>query len=335
MDNTYFVEVDEYDLFNSSNDYSNDSFHDSLDELKTQFFNNDSFNDSFNETHNDIIIKPKRHKQQFNVDDEMHKAFNKFKSSINNEKQRKISDNIYAYYNSLNIICGKPGSGKSFLTCRDIIQLSRIPSIHCIKYISKTGKCDDETFKSIIHLIKCPIDYLSEDNAEQHLRTNKEFKDEYKSYKRNPRPTMEQSSRARSALNPKVMKFLHVNDLNNDVLNTVLLFEDFVGSKLIHNKFINWMFSELRHNNSIVYINIQFFKSITTDIKNNATAFFIYPGYSREQMQYMKRQISIPFNEEFNDFNDLYDRYSKMKNNEVLMINLKSNEIKFIKTLIK
>ena len=50
---------------------------------------------------------------------------------------------------------------------------------------------------------------------------------------------------------------------------------------------------------------------------------------------YMKRQISIPFNEEFNDFNDLYDRYSKMKNNEVLVINLKSSEIKFIKTLIK
>ena len=260
----------------------------------------------------------------FNVDDEMHKAYNKYKSSIINEKQRKISDNIYAYYNSLNIICGKPGSGKSFLTCRDIIQLSRIPSVHCIKYISKyiskTGKCDDETFKSIIHLIKCPIDYLSEDNAEQHLRINKEYKDEYKSYKRKPR----------AVVNPKVMKFLHVEDLNNDVLNTVLLFEDFVGSKLIHNRFINWMFSELRHNNCIVYINIQFFKSITTDIKNNATAFFIYPGYSREQMQYMKRQISIPFNEEFSDFTDLFDRYSKMKNNEVLIINLKSNEIKFI-----
>ena len=256
----------------------------------------------------------------FNVDDEMHKAYNKYKSSIINEKQRKISDNIYAYYNSLNIICGKPGSGKSFLTCRDIIQLSRIPSVHCIKYISKTGKCDDETFKSIIHLIKCPIDYLSEDNAEQHLRINKEYKDEYKSYKRKPR----------AVVNPKVMEFLHVENLNNDVLNTVLLFEDFVGSKLIHNRFINWMFSELRHNNCIVYINIQFFKSITTDIKNNATAFFIYPGYSREQMQYMKRQISIPFNEEFSDFTDLFDRYSKMKNNEVLIINLKSNEIKFI-----
>ena len=125
------------------------------------------------------------------------------------------------------------------------------------------------------------------------------------------------------------MKFLHVDDLNNDVLNTILLFEDFVRSKLIHNRFINWMFSELRHNDCIVYNN-QFFKSITTDIKNNATAFFIYPGYSREQMQYMKRQISIPFNEEFTDFINLYDRYSKMKNNEVLIINLKSNDIKFI-----
>ena len=72
-------------------------------------------------------LRSKVTNMNFNVDDEMHKAYNKYKSSIINEKQRKISDNIYAYYNSLNIICGKPGSGKSFLTCRDIIQLSRIP----------------------------------------------------------------------------------------------------------------------------------------------------------------------------------------------------------------
>ena len=69
-----------------------------------------------------FIGKTKAVPNNFNVDDEMHKAYNKYKSSIINEKQRKISDNIYAYYNSLNIICGKPGSGKSFLTCRDIIQ---------------------------------------------------------------------------------------------------------------------------------------------------------------------------------------------------------------------
>ena len=74
----------------------------------------------------DRVPEPRSGKvpNNFNVDDEMHKAYNKYKSSIINEKQRKISDNIYAYYNSLNIICGKPGSGKSFLTCRDIIQLS-------------------------------------------------------------------------------------------------------------------------------------------------------------------------------------------------------------------
>ena len=117
MNNSYFVEVNEYDILNSSNDYSDYSDNFNNDSLKVQSTGNlrfhDFHHDSFNETHNDIIIKPKRHKQQFNVDDEMHKAFNKFKSSINNEKQRKISDNIYAYYNSLNIICGKPGSGKS------------------------------------------------------------------------------------------------------------------------------------------------------------------------------------------------------------------------------
>ena len=62
-----------------------------------------------------FISKTKAVPNNFNVDDEMHKAYNKYKSSIINEKQRKISDNIYAYYNSLNIICGKPGSGHQFI----------------------------------------------------------------------------------------------------------------------------------------------------------------------------------------------------------------------------
>ena len=171
-----------FDIDNTDNDSDTlSTFLNEFEEDKTTKSSINNEKPTLKQTNPSFISKPKV-ANNFNVDDEMHKAYNKYKSSIINEKQRKISDNIYAYYNSLNIICGKPGSGKSFLTCRDIIQLSRIPSVHCIKYISKTGKCDDETFKSIIHLIKCPIDYLSEDNAEQHLRINKEYKDEHKSY---------------------------------------------------------------------------------------------------------------------------------------------------------
>ncbi len=304
----YKYEREDDSLSYQSDDYIND-YDNYIDDF-------DNFDDFESTTEHFPKCKPKYKKtSNFNIDEEMIKAYHEHKDELNSEKMLPIDKNIYAYYNTLNVSCGRPGSGKSFLMCRDVIQISRIcPYTHAILYISKTGMCDDKTFKSIQHLIKKPIEYLSENSAEAYIKKMQLYKQEYEKYKTAARPVVK----------PEVMEFLHVDDLTKPYLHTVLIFEDFVESKLVKNKYINWLFSELRHNHCTAFINVQFFKSITTDIKNNTTSFYIYPEYCRQQMQYMFRQIAIPY-----DFEEIYDRYKRMKNNEVLVINLKSKVFRF------
>ena len=79
-------------LFSSESDYDDD---------QTSFtFNYESF-------------KPVVHEQPFNIDDEMSKAYQRNESRIVNESIRPIANGIYSYYNSLNILVGNQGRGKS------------------------------------------------------------------------------------------------------------------------------------------------------------------------------------------------------------------------------
>lgn len=95
----------------------------------------------------------------------------------------------------------------------------------------------------------------------------------------------------------KMFEFLHVNKLNkpNQPLNTINLCEDFVKSKLIKSAYFTNYITQLRHKHSIVYINIQFFKSISTDYKNNTTSFFIFSGFSRQKLNYIYQQVPIQY----------------------------------------
>ncbi len=283
----------------------------------------DTISDTMEDTMEDQMSDPltEDSMDEFDIDSAMHKAYHANIDNINSEKTQQIHPNVFVYYNTLNVSCGRPESGKSFLMCRDVIQISRFSNVtHQILYISKTGMCDDHTFKTVKHLIKKPVIYLSENNAVKYLQKLQQYKHEYEKYKTAPRPVVKD----------EVLHFLGVNDLSKPYLHTILIFEDFVKSKLIKDKYINWLFSELRHNHCTAFINVQFFKSITTDIKNNTTSFFIYPKYSRQQMCYMFQQIATPENDELPDFNAIWERYRRMKNNEVLVVNLKSNEVKFV-----
>ena len=84
----------------------------------------------------------------FDIEYEMNHAYKKNESKILNESIRPIAPGIYANYNSLNIIVGAQGKGKSHVVLRDIIQISRLKeqNFHLIVYISKNGNINDSTF---------------------------------------------------------------------------------------------------------------------------------------------------------------------------------------------
>ncbi len=255
----------------------------------------------------DVIMMP----QPFNIDAAMSAAYKRNEGKIMSESIRPIAVDIYSWYNSLNILVGPQGKGKTHVMLRDIIQISRLPkenSFHLIVYISKNGSINDSTFEAQQELIQLPIHVVSDANAEKYLKELDLWKELYDRYSTTPRITIDNDKLQ------QMFEFLRINKLGkpNQPLNTIILCEDFVRSKLLKSSYFTNYITQLRHKHSIVYINVQFFKSIPTDYKNNATTFFIFSGFSRQKMQYIYQQVPMPV-----EFEELWHYYMKMRNHDL------------------
>ena len=261
----------------------------------------------------------------FNVDIAMNAAYERNKERIMNESIRPISDGIYAYYNSLNILVGNQGRGKSHIVLRDIIQISRLKqcNFHLIVYVSKNGTINDSTFETQQELIKLPIKVVSDNDAEKYLKELDYWKSLYEQYSNNPHVTIDSEK-----LN-QMFEFLHITRVPERVhpLNTIILCEDFVKSKLLKSSYFTNYITQLRHKHSIVYINIQFFKSIPTEFKNNSTSFFIFNGFSRQKLNYIYQQVVFPM-----EFEELWSRYCHMKGHDFILVNTRENTVDFVMT---
>lgn len=268
----------------------------------------------------------------FNIDIEMSKAYKKNESKILSESIRPIANGIYANYNSLNIIVGAQGKGKSHIVLRDIIQISRIPgAAHLIVYISKNGVINDSTFEAQRELIKLPIKVISDSNAENYLKELDLWKELYDKYVNNNTRLDDSSAGPSFACEEKINKMLsflcisQTSSRSAKPLNTIILCEDFIKSKLLKSAYFTNYITQLRHKHSIVYVNVQFFKAIPTDYKNNCTSFFIFNGFSRQKMGYIYQQVVMPI-----EFEDLWRRYCCMKNHDFILVNTREGSIEFI-----
>ena len=259
----------------------------------------------------------------FNIDEEMNKAYKRNESRINNESIRPIANGIYSYHNSFNILVGNQGRGKSHVMLRDVIQMSRMKNsnFHLVVYVSRNGSINDATFESQRELIQLPIKVISDSNAEEYLKQLDLYKQLYNKYSSTPKITINEKK-----LN-EMFNFLHINKLGkpNTPLNTIILLEDFLKSKLIKSSYFVNAISQLRHKNFIVYVNIQFFKALTTEWKNNCTSFFIFSGYSRQQLSYIYHQVPFPI-----EFEELWQKYCRLSGHQFILINTRKNSISFI-----
>lgn len=289
-------------------------------DIKNALRFDDSEEDSFNDSDNEIYKSFDNTRTHFNVDEAMNFAYQKNKDKILNESIRPIGDDIFAYYNSLNILCGNQGKGKSHIVVRDIIQISRIKNnnVHLVVYISKSGTINDSTFEAQQELIQLPIQCISDRDADKYLKQLDLYKDLYsKCCKSN-------NNNVNSETLQKMFDFLHVNKFNKDgVLNTIIIAEDFVKSALLKSAYFTNFITQLRHKHAIVYVNVQFFKSIPTDYKNNATTFVIFSGFSRQKLNYIYQQVAMPV-----EFEELWQMYSTLKNHDIVYVNVRENMLR-------
>ena len=240
-------------------------------------------------------------------------------ANISKEKLEPISDQTCIYYNSVNIFCGKQGSGKTYSGMKEIIKISHIsPETHLLVVITKDESKDDPTITSLLPLLNIPVVYVSEDEAEEYVKHLLSCKRMYNTIKQN-----HSEKSVKQEEKQELFQTLSVNDFRKPWLHTIFLFNDIAKSKLFKRAegYFNQLIPICRHIQCSFFLNVQFWKSIPTEIKANLTTAFIFGGFSKEQLSYILRQLPVAV-----EFQRVYHAYRGLRKFQKIIVNCETGE---------
>ena len=244
--------------------------------------------------------------------------FDQYISSVINDAIQKHSKNLVTeskllipetniYTNSLNIYVGPQGCGKSYSIMKDVLKISLIdPNVHLIIYINNT---EDETVNSIKSLIKIPFISITRDKAEEFVKELLKFKNIYNNIIKED-CVNEVDYESKQLLFNK----LYINDFSRTHLNTLIILDDTSQSELLKNKsYFNDLFTKCRHIQCSFFLAIQYWRSLNTNIKSNASTIYIFSGYSKQQFNYITYQLPLNMSSD-----ELYQIY--LENKKIIIL---------------
>jgi hypothetical protein len=253
-------------------------------------------------------------KQQYNetLDEAIDLLRQKNYSSVSSSLITKIN-NTNSYYNSINIAVGRQRSGKTHTLIREIIKISQLsPNTHMLIYCNKTGNTTDATFESMKALIKIPIKYVKHNDLPEFLQEFLMWKQLYNEIINNNLDVIDSQ---RDELFDKMM----IQDFSRPFLHTLILLDDVAQAKILKNEktYIQELMTQCAHIHCSFFLAVQFWKSLTTNIKENASVVYLFGGFSKRQLVYILSQIGVP-----TDYNELWIRYSRLPKHDKIIIDI-------------
>lgn len=228
-------------------------------------------------------------------------------NAIQKERLEPIHPQTIVYKNSVNILVGKQGSGKTFTCVYEIAKITQLhPETHLLVVFCKNENKEDPTVKALSNMINVPIEYVVEEQAEEYVKNLLNCKRLYDE-------AIETGNA--ETISEDIMNTLKINDFSRSYLHTVFLFNDIAKSKLFNRatNYFNQLLPICRHIQVSFFLNVQFWKSLPPEIKANATLVFIFGGFDARQLYYIFSQI--PTSMRVQELIDLYrslDKYQKL-----------------------
>ena len=246
--------------------------------------------------------------------------------SIKTEALTKIGPDINCYYNSVNVFVGRQGAGKGVQALTEIIKISRVSDItHLLIYVSKYGSATDRTFESLKHLIKIPIIYVKYEDKENNEKDCVQVFSKIQCYKRLYEQIKNEQleDEIDDEQKQEIFDTLYINDFSKPTLHTLILFDDVANNPLIQTKgFFAEMLGVCRHIHCSFFLTIQFWKSITTEIKANVSTIFIFGLYSKQQLSVMLYQIPT-----HHTFDEIYECYKQLQKHDCLIVDANTGDL--------
>ena len=236
----------------------------------------------------------------------------KFDNSVS--VQHKIHPEINFDYNSILLVIGKTGSGKTFNVFNEMTALSYVPNdITHIVYV--TNNPNDLTFAKIKELITTPITQITYDESCAYLTTLRDYIQAYDEIK---------EKHLESQITPEcredILENLKLSNFDKRHIYTVVIYDDAMNVFKNPNSKEFKMLFEYRHFRTTYILMMQSMKGVTTEVKAQIGGIWLFGGYNRQQFTYMYNQLSLPMDKE-----ELWNIYRQLPKSCYIYVNYNSD----------
>lgn len=238
------------------------------------------------------------------IEKQMRKHAKKNKNALDSELIQKIGCTD-TYTNSISVAVGRQRSGKTRKILKEIIKITNVhKNTHMLFYVNKTGQKTDKTFESMKGLIKVPIVYLSQAECEERLVELIQYKNQYNQIKQ-----LHREDEIPDEVCEELFDALGIEDFSKPYLHTLILLDDIANSSMLAKptSIMNSLMTQCAHINCSFFLAIQFWKGLPASIKSQVTTIYMFGGFSREQLHYILRQITLQ-----SPFSTVFEEYKKL-----------------------
>jgi hypothetical protein len=244
-----------------------------------------------------------------------------------NEVHTALHKDMKFTLNSINVLVGQAGAGKTLEVLTEVGKLSWIEHpYHQLVYVNKDDGHNDMTFQKFKDLVKIPIVKIKYDQALEYLTKLIKFRNHYDNIQTRDKWKEKNGDEATvngiepptytDELRKACLKLLTMKDFSLEFPHTIILYDDVTEMlKKKANKELSLMILRNRHFRFTYFLNIHDFNknSIPMEIKNSINALWYFGGFSEQNFNAFFKQFKSPVPQK-----KLFQVYARLGRNDYL-----------------
>ena len=221
------------------------------------------------------------------------------------EIQSKIDENIYFRYNSVNLVIGKRGSGKTYTTLREILKLALTGHKEYTQLHYITDKARDDTvdkFRDAFKKAQIWFNWVPVRNAEKlitalakakAMKQEEQSEEDYRALCKalSSNPIEEEDDAAREA------------SLEDGLPHTIVIFDDCIGLFAKNTSLARKLF-ENRQARITYFLLLQDVSGLSASMKSNVDSLRLFGGFPRHKYNVLMYQMP-PIDMDYDDYSQL------------------------------
>ena len=233
---------------------------------------------------------------------------------LTNELQTEIHPEVFFRRNSVNLLIGKKGSGKTYNVFREIIKLRHVPNHNYTKLLYVSDKAYDPTYDRLKHLIPLTVEKVRYEKAAEAIQRISEAKVAVHDIIHNDINlddiTEESKQNIQNLLGSEI-------DKSKQVFHTIVLLDDcqnIFDHKTRQNEKLFKLLFENRQPKITYFLTMQDPKHLDSSLKQNLDSCWFFGGFTEHKFKYLMSDIPHE-----GDLYQVWESYRELTKNQAII----------------